>query len=243
MPENSPYVQKTHPYKNRVFDKDGNRKIAKGYNFYIAETPTGDTLKIYTDGKRHTKAMTNMQPNSLANLVKGSGGSQAFKENTQNGTYAKNARYGKEKAARQVQLAAAGELWRYNQRECLKVMMTMPVRTIYGYLIKWGQMTQSQVLASYDVNITDDELMLLDSQKPTMLQVISLTMILKAQADGKFGMTIMEMLEGKAVGIDKVAQSKAKVEEEPVREEPQVDPETNDLLERIKNRVYEDDES
>lgn len=214
--------------KYKKFDSDGNQIIERFSGYYIAKTPLGDTIQLRNKGGLVSDGAVER---GRALSKREGARSNGFDKNPQNVYRGNN----KVRAANVKKAMQDADLsWKINQRECLRRMMSMTNGEIYTYLVAWKQADKAQVVRDYDYYVADDDLAKIEDLKPTMTQLATLTMVLKAQVDAKFAMTILEMLEGKAVSVAQIKENKPKKEEAPVTNE------VDEALNKLKESVLAD---
>lgn len=211
--------------KYKKYDPNGYLIKEQFKTYYVAETPDGDLVKISKKPggnpnmartgefiKNHPKARTSTFHDR--------------KEDQQKGHV----------AARLSGKKASEESWRTTQRGCLRKMLQMPTSELYTYLVKWGLKSVAQVKYDYNYVVTDLDLERVDQREPNTMQTLCLTMVLRAQMDGKFALQILEMLEGKAVNQN-VLQTQMKEEAE--KKETPKEQEVSQTIAQIRNMILD----
>lgn len=212
--------------KYKKYDPQGNLITHQSSSKYVAITPTGQQIVV---------------PKKITMKPRGDGGkamNSLPRKDSQN--HSKAMLKGKARRKELQELEKSGELWRASQRECLRVMATMTNTELYAYAIQWHVLTETDIYAKFEHTVTEMDIAECDQQEPTMVQIMCLNMMLTAQNDAKLSITIMEMLEGRAVSQTKITEAKeSKKESKKVEKNADLD----DALAQLKNKIFDKEHS
>lgn len=224
-------LRKGKVLKRPSYDAQGNKVLERGRTWYRAVTPEGTVVEFDKKVKKTNRRQNN--PNFANNPKARTNG---FDKNPQN-IYTGNV--GQKIVKERKRMAQDGTLWRVNQRECLRRMLVMTTSEIYAHMIAWGQITQKQVLDSYGLTIGQAQIDAVGTEEPTMIQLSCITMIQHAQENPKFGLTILELLEGKAVSLSSIEEKEQK-RIESAKQTSETENELDQLLDTLKSDIFRD---